>query len=321
VRLLKRNNAIEMKSLIESYRVLTLTGFLLLVAGGADAFAQTADAVTSNPAGATDADQDVTGRVPDNSGIPEIFEGVGITEKLGEAISGELTFFDEEGREKPLANYLDGTRPIILNFVYHNCPMLCSVLLESFTKSLHDLEWTPGDQFDVLTISFSATETPDLASRQKERYLKTLGRPEAADGWHFLTGTEENIFALANSVGFGFKWIEETKEYAHPAALIFMDGNGKVTRYIHGMNYPPADVRKALVEASEGRIGTSLDRILMYCYRYDPAANSYVLSAINIMKLGGFLTLLILGVGLFVFWRHERVALERRTTTQKSVAL
>jgi len=253
--------------------------------------------------------------------VPDVFKGVGINEKLGDTIPRSLTFRDEGGNEVELGSYFDGQKPVILNFVYYNCPMLCSVLLESFTKSMKQMEWTAGDEFDVLTISFSATETPDLASTEKARYLDTLGRPEAASGWHFMTGTEANIFALADAVGFGFKWVEETQDYAHPAALIFLDGSGKVTRYIHGMNYPAGDLRKALVEASEGRVGTSLDRILMYCYRYDPAANSYVLHAVSLMKIGGGLTLFVLVLGLFIFWRRERAELDQKLTTRESIAL
>ncbi len=219
-----------------------------------------------------------------------------------------------------LAEYFDGEKPVILNFVYHNCPMLCSILLESFTKSLKDLDWTPGGEFDVLTISFSAKETPELASRQKTRFLKILERPEADSGWHFLTGSEENISALTDAAGFGFKWIESTKDFAHPAALIFLDGKANITRYIHGMNYPPSDLRKAIVEASEGRVGTSVDRILLYCYRYDAGANSYVLNAINLMKIGGFLTLVVVGLGLLIFWRRERQQLAKKRTTRESIA-
>lgn len=256
-----------------------------------------------------------------NDGLPSVFDGVGIVEKLGESVPTELSFFNEDGREVRLAEYFDGEKPVILNFVYHNCPMLCSILLESFTKSLKDLDWTPGGEFDVLTISFSAIETPELASAQKTRYLKTLDRPEAASGWHFLTGSEENIFALADATGFSFKWIESSKEFAHPAALIFLDGKANITRYIHGMNFPPLDLRKAIVEASEGRVGTSVDRILLYCYRYDAGANSYVLDAIKLMKIGGLMTLLVVGLGLLIFWRRERQQLTKKRPTQESIAL
>jgi protein SCO1/2 len=252
---------------------------------------------------------------------PAVFDGVGVTEKLGDSIPLSLNFRNEQGEEVALADYFQSGRPVILNFVYYNCPMLCSVLLESFTKSMKEMEWTAGSQFDVLTISFSATETPELASSQKIRYLETLGRPEAAEGWHFMTGSQENIFQLADAVGFGFKWVEETQDYAHPAALIFLSGEGKVTRYIHGMNYPPKDLRKALVEASQGKVGSAVDKIFLYCYRYDPTSNSYVLHAMSLMKIGGGLTLLVVLIGLFIFWRRERSHLDRGLSPRESVAL
>lgn len=249
---------------------------------------------------------DAAAQVTREDAIPDVFSGVGITEQLGTGIPTDLTFVNESGEEVALASFFESDRPVILNFVYHNCPMLCSLLLEGFTKSLRDMEWTPGNEFDVLTVSFSATETADLARRQKARYLDILNKPDATKGWHFLTGSEENIFTLAEATGFGFKWIEESNEYAHPTALIFLDEEGTITRYIHGMNYPPGDVRKALVEASEGRVGTTIDRIFLYCYRYDADANSYVLQATKLMRLGGLLTLLVVCVGLLIFWRRER---------------
>ncbi|WP_228350549.1 SCO family protein [Rhodocaloribacter litoris] len=243
--------------------------------------------------------------------LPPAFEGVGIEERLGEHVPAGLTFLDETGAEVRLGDYLGGERPVALNLVYFDCPMLCSLVLDRFTQTLRQMTWTPGEQFEVLTVSFAAGETPDLAARAKARYLSALGRPEAARGWHFLTGTEENIRALAAAVGFSFKWVEEAGEYAHPTALILLGGDGKITRYLHGMDYPAADVRKALVEASEGKVGTTLDRVLLYCFRYDPEANSYVPHAVNLMKLGGLLTVVVLALMLFVFWRRERARLHQ----------
>jgi protein SCO1 len=236
----------------------------------------------------------------------EPFDGVGMDEQLGSHIPTDLVFRNEAGQEVRIGSYLKGEKPVLLNFVYHNCPMLCSLVLDGLTQTLKKMEWTPGEQFEVLTVSFASTEGPDLAARSKERYLGELGRPAAASGWHFLTGTEENIQALARSVGFQFRWIEEQQEYAHPAALIFLSGGGKITRYVYGMDFPARDVRAALVEASEGKVGSPMDQVFLYCFRYDHEANSYVLHATNLMKAGGALTLLALGSVLFVFWRRER---------------
>ncbi len=240
------------------------------------------------------------------SDLPPVFDGVGIDEKLGGMIPMDLEFYDENGSAIHIGDYFTGDRPVILNLVYHNCPMLCNIMLESFTKTVRDMEFSPGSEFDILTVSFSAIETPDLAMRQKERYLDILDRDGAADGWHFLTGRDENIKKLAASVGFRFRYVEETREFAHPAALIFLSDSGTITRYIHGMSFPKQDVRRAIVEASEGRVGSTVDQIFLFCYRYDVTANSYVLQATRLMRLGGFLTLLVVVTGLFLFWRRER---------------
>ncbi len=247
--------------------------------------------------------------------LPSVFDGVGIEEQLGEEIPGDLLFLDKNGREVAIGSYFDGETPVLLNFVYHECPMLCSLMLTEFTKTLKDLHqqdgWTPGDQFDVVTVSFSATEIPEQAARAKDRHITQLGVEEAADGWHFLTGSDDSIQALASAVGFSFKWMDDTQEYAHPAALMFVSGSGVITRYIRGMAYDSRDVRLATVEASEGRVGSAADKIFLFCYRYDPDANSYVADAWNLMRGGGVLTLLLLGGTLLLYWRRERRTLTR----------
>jgi len=249
----------------------------------------------------------LTGQVKAQSGsLPPSLGGVGLDDMLGNSIPLDLTFQNEKGETVQLEQYFDGSTPVILNFVYHNCPMLCSVVLESFTETIKLIPWTPGNEFEVLTVSFSAIETPEMAANTKERILLKLGKPDAAEGWHFLTGNEENIAALTAAVGFKFKWVESTQEFAHPSVLVFMGGDGLITRYINGINYPSAVVRRAIVEASQGEVGSPLDQVLLYCYRYDPDSNSYVLHATNLMKLGGALTLILIGLGMFVFWRRER---------------
>ena len=236
---------------------------------------------------------------------PAVFDGVGIDEQLGAYVPASLVFRNEQGEAVEIGSFFDETRPVLLTLVYHDCPMLCSVVLDKLTDALGAMTWTPGAEFDVLTVSFNAVETPELAQRQKDRYLVQLNKPEAADGWHFLTGDEEAINRLTEAVGFNYRWVEEQQEFAHPAALIFLGGDGKITRYLPGLEYPPRNVRAALVEASEGTVGTALDQIFLYCFRYDPEANSYVLQAIRVMQIGGTLTALALGAMLFVFWRRE----------------
>ena len=235
-----------------------------------------------------------------------VFEGVGITEQLGAQIPLNLTFYDEEGQPVALEAFFDGRRPVLLTLVYHDCPMLCNLMLDGLTRTLRQMTWVPGEQFQVLTISFNAIETPELARRQKARYLQELGKPEAAAGWHFLTGDSLNIQALTKAVGFYFRWVPVQQQFAHPAALIFLSGNGMVARYLYGLEHNPSDVRKALVEASEGKVGSVLDQVLLYCFQYDPKANSYLANAYNLMRLGGGLTVVGLGLMLLFFWRRER---------------
>jgi protein SCO1 len=237
--------------------------------------------------------------------MPEVFDGVDMIERLGGFIPLDLTFNNEDGEEVALSTYFDGRTPVVINMIYHNCPMLCNIMLNGLTESLRDMAWVPGNEFRVLTVSFASDETPELAARQKESYLRTLDKPGAENGWHFLTGTEENIQALAASIGFEYKWVEEAQEYAHPAVLTFAGGDGKITRYLYGLTYSERNMRNALIEASEGRVGTTFDRVLLFCLIYDSSKQSYVIHPMNVMKLGGFLTLLILGSLLFIFWRRE----------------
>lgn len=237
--------------------------------------------------------------------LPPVFDGVSLDEQIGAPLPLDLTFQNSEGETVALRDYFDGERPVALNLVYHNCPMLCNLTLQGHTRTLAAMEWTPGEQFEMITVSFAADETPAMAARQKARFVQDLGRPEAAEGWHFLTGDAATIQKLTEAVGFRYKWVEEAEQYAHPAGMIFISPSGTLTRYLHGMSFPAPDVRKALVEATDGTLGTTVDKLLFYCFQYDPTANSYVASAINIMKIGGVLTVLILGAVLFVFWRRE----------------
>jgi len=237
--------------------------------------------------------------------LPGALRGVGVDEQLGGMLPAEATFLNAQGREVTIGDYLQKGRPLLLNFIYHNCPMLCSITLEALGMTLSDMDWRPGQEFDVLSISFGAGETPEMAAAAKERMIKRLGREEAAEGWHFLVGDSTNIARITESVGYSFKWVAQTREYAHPAVLVFAGEDGKITRYLHGLDLPAEDVRKALVEASQGTVGSAVDQILMFCYQYDPDSNSYVIHATNLMKLGGILTLLVIGIGLFVFWRKE----------------
>ena len=246
------------------------------------------------------------------------FEGVSIESKLGNTVPLDVTFQNEQGEAVALRDYFDGNRPVLLNLAYHDCPMLCGLMVTGLANTLKKMKWVPGEDFEVLTVSFNHREGPDLARKMKKHYLKVLGKPEAAGGWHFLTGSEIAIKRLTSAVGFNFRYVEDKDQYAHPTAAIFLSGTGTVTRYIHGMEFKPGDARKALVEASNGNVGSPVDQVLMYCFQFDPDENTYTADAFNLMRIGGVLTMILLGVMLYVFWRREGQNLERTTTVAAS---
>lgn len=237
--------------------------------------------------------------------LPPEFSGIGVEEHLGETIPTDVTFVDADGQAVTLASYFGREKPVLLTLVYHNCPMLCNLILDFTTEALRDLSWTPGEEFEIVTVSFNAIETAELARQQKAKYVEMLGRPAAARGWHFLTGDEAAINALTEAVGFQYRWDEASQQFAHPAVLIFLSPDGTITRYLNGLNVPSRDVRLALVEASNGEVGTLVDQFFQYCFQYDPEANSYVAHAQNLMRLGGGLAVLVLGLVLVTLWRRE----------------
>lgn len=237
---------------------------------------------------------------------PEELENVGVTEKLGEFVSDDITLTNQYGEQVQLSDYLHNDRPVILAMVYFECPMLCNLILQGLMKGLSDLSWQPGDEFDVLAVSISPTETPELARANKENYLEQLGNPDAADGLHFMTGSEEEVRRLGDQVGFHYEWNEQTQEYMHGSSLIFLSEEGKISRYLHGIDYPELMLRNALYDAADGRIGSPMDRVVLYCFQYDSQSGSYVPVAVNIMKIGGVITLVLLGGFLGFFFLRER---------------
>lgn len=240
----------------------------------------------------------------------EQLEGVGIEQQMGETIPLDLTFTNEQGEAVQLGRYFDGERPVVLYMAYYDCPMLCPLMLEGLTATLKGMAWTPGEQYEVLTVSFNPRDTPRKARETKSIYIDQLDKYGAEEGWHFLTGDEEAIQKLTQSIGYSFRWIESEQEYAHPAAVLFLSGEGQIARYINGMQVPSDDARKALVEASDGEVGNVLDQAILYCFQFDPSENSYVADAFNLMRLGGVLTMLLLGGMLLFFWRRERHQLD-----------
>ncbi len=238
------------------------------------------------------------------TGLPEELEGVGIRERLGETIDLDLTFIAENGYPVALREYFGKGRPVLLNLVYYSCPMLCTLVLNGQTAALREIPWTPGQEFEVVTISIDPTETFALAQKKKQLYLTSYDRP--APGWHFLVDHQGNVRKLAEQIGFDYRYDERRQQYAHAAAIMVLTDDGRVSRYLYGIKYRARDLRLALAEASGGKVGSTLDRVLLFCYHYDPAEKSYVLMATTIMRAGGVLVVILLGVVLFRFWRNER---------------
>jgi protein SCO1/2 len=239
------------------------------------------------------------------TGEVEELEGVGIEEKLGDYLPLDLTFRDSRDRSLPLGDLFDGRRPVILSLNYSDCPMLCQLQLNGLTEGLRQLDWDVGEDFVVVSISIDPLETPLRARQTKQRYVRTYGRPKTAGGWYFLTGSAESIDRLAAATGFGFRYVPERREYAHAAAIMVCTASGQLSRYLYGIVYPPQTVKMALVEAGEGKIGSTLDQVLLFCLHYDATSGKYAPLARRIMQLAAAATLGALALGLLPIWlRH-----------------
>jgi protein SCO1/2 len=236
---------------------------------------------------------------------PAELEEVGITENLGGQLPLDLPFTESNGRELRLGDLLDGERPALLTLNYSSCPMLCSLQLNGLFDALGDMKWDLGENFVMLTASIDPTETPARAQLTKQNYLKDYGRPGVAGGWRCITGEEANIKALADAVGFHYTYVEDTGEYAHAAVTIVLTPDGRVSRYLYGVEYDPQTIRLSLVEAADGGIGSSMDQILLFCFHYDATKGRYGPAAQNVMRFGGFLTIVGVVGMIAVFWRRS----------------
>jgi protein SCO1/2 len=252
---------------------------------------------------------------------PDILSKVGIAQRLNEQLPLSLTFTDDAGKQVQLANYF-GKKPAILALVYYQCPMLCSEELNGLTSALQMVSFVPGKDFSVIVISIDPTETTDLAAAKKRGYLKRYGHPETAVGWHFMTGTQENIDAITKAVGFGYVKIPgpdgRLTQFAHASAIQIVTPEGKLAQYYMGVEYSPKDLRLGLVEASANRIGSPVDNILTYCYHYDPQTNKHSLIVARVVQLGGLITLLLLGGFMLVMFRKD-VRKDNKPGTGKKV--
>lgn len=239
---------------------------------------------------------------------PDLLKQVGIDQKLNQSVPLNLTFRDEHGQTVQLGQYF-GQRPVILTLVYYNCPMLCTQVLNGVESGLKELPLDIGKQFNVVTVSIDPSEGHVLAEVKQEMYTGMYGRPGATEGWHFLTGDEPQIKQLADAVGFRYAYDPESKQFAHASAIMILTPDGKISRYLYGIQFPSRDLRLGLVEASEGKIGSPVDAILLFCYHYDPHTGKYGLLISHVIQAGGAITLLVLGALVLVLFRGEHYAL------------
>ncbi|HMD77805.1 MAG TPA: SCO family protein [Terracidiphilus sp.] len=239
---------------------------------------------------------------------PAILNKVGIAQRLNEQLPLSLTFTDDQGKQVQLASYF-GKRPAILALVYYQCPMLCSEELNGLTGALQMVNFVPGKDFNVIVVSIDPTEGTELAAAKKRTYLKRYGHPETASGWHFMTGTQANIDALTQAVGFGYVKIPgpdgKLTQFAHASSIQIVTPEGKLAQYYMGVEYSPKDLRLGLVEASANRIGSPVDNILTYCYHYDPQTNKHSLIVARVVQLGGLVTMCSLGGFMLVMFRRD----------------
>jgi protein SCO1/2 len=243
--------------------------------------------------------------VGQQNNLPTLARGVTIEQKLNAAIPLDLVFRDESNHALPLRTYF-GEKPVVLALVYYGCPNLCSFTLTEMVHSLHRLSFEPGRDYNVVLVSIDPSETPDLAAQKKAAYAKEFGRASFNSGWHFLTSTQEPISRLASAVGFRYRWDEPTHQFVHAGGIMVATPEGMLSRYFYGIRYAPADLRLALVEASQEKIGSPVDDILLFCFHYDAAQGKYTLAIFNVLRLAAALTLLGLGALIFLFVRREK---------------
>ena len=234
-----------------------------------------------------------------------MLKDVGIDQKLNEKIPLDLPFTDDAGQEVTLGQYF-GKRPVLLALVYYECPMLCTQVLHGLVGSLEGISFTAGKEFDVIVVSFDPGETPKMAAERKQYFLRRYDHPEAAPYVHFLTGRESSIKALTSAVGFRYAYDAQIDQYAHPAAITLLMADGTISRYLYGIEFAPKDIKLGLVEAADRKIGTLVDQMLLFCYHYDPETGKYGLAIMNMVRLAGALTVIVLGASVFWSLRRER---------------
>lgn len=241
----------------------------------------------------------------DETGPDELLDAAVFDQKLNAQVPPDLVFQNEMGRSVRLGDYF-GTKPVILVLAYYECPNLCGVVVNDLVKNLQEIPFDIGNQFTMVTVSIDPEETPVMAVVKKQSYISSYGRPGAADGWHFLTGDQATIEQLADAVGFRYAYDPKQDQYSHPGGLMVLTPKGTISRYFYGLQYSPTDLRLGLIEASANKIGSTVDQVLLRCYRYDPETATYRFAIMNIVRVSGFATVLALGMFVTVMLRRER---------------
>jgi len=254
--------------------------------------------------------------------LPTVLQKVGVEQHLNQQLPLDAQFVDDHGNTVRLGDYF-GKRPAIVSLVYYNCPMLCSEEMDGLASALEMVKLTPGKDFDILIISIDPTETPQLAARKKAYYVKRYGRPETANGWHFLTGPQASIDAVAKAVGFGYVRVPgpdgKLDQFAHASSIELATTDGKLAQYYLGVEYSPKDIMLGLIEASGNKIGSPVANIITYCYHYDPQTNRHSLMVARVVQVGGMFTVVSLGSFMFVMFRRDiRLGREHDLTSKRT---
>jgi protein SCO1/2 len=251
-----------------------------------------------------------------SSQVPPALREIGFDQNLDQHVPLDVTFRDERGATVRLGDYF-GKRPVVLVFAYYDCPMLCTQVINGLSSALGVLSLKPGQDFEIVTVSFNPADTPASASAKKAMYLERYKREGAADSWHFLTGDPPSIERLTKAAGFRYVWDSTTKQFAHPSGIIVLTPDGRLARYLFGIEYGPRDLRYAIVEASDGRVGNAADALLLYCYHYDPMSGRYGFVVMRGLRLAGGITVLALCGFVFLMLRREKRGSARLATSSR----
>lgn len=241
-----------------------------------------------------------------DTSMPKELTGIEIESKPGAKVPLDVQLRDSQGRDVRLGDYFDGEHPVILALAYYECPMLCTLVLNGLVDGLKGTDLSAGKDFRVVVISFDPRDTPEMAHKKRETYLKTYGRPVPDRGWDFLVADQADVKRVADTVGFKYRWDEPTKQFAHAAGFFVLDPKGTLSRTLYGLEFPSKDVKLALLEASEGKIGSAMNQVLLFCFHYSVTENRYVLATRRLMKAGGVLTVIAIAGMLARYWRAER---------------